>query len=78
MIYTEDAEKMYTHFNQRKNYVIITKLNSHIQKMVSTNHLRLLQLQQLLKMPTMGFGTLLNTLNYYSSNVCESVHWKYS
>ena len=40
---------------------------------MSTNHLRLLQLQQLLKMPVMGVGTLLSTLNYCSSNVCESV-----
>ena len=70
---TEDAEKMYKHFKQRKNYVIITKMNSHKQKMMSTNHLRLLQLQQLLKMPTMGVGTLLSTLNYCSSNVYKSV-----
>ena len=71
-IYTEGVEKIYIHFKQRKNHVI-TKLNSHKQKMMSTNHIRLLQLQQLLKMLTMGVSTLLSTLNYYLSNVCESV-----
>ena len=35
--------------------------------------LRNFQLQQLLKMPTMSVGTLLNTLNFCLSNVCESV-----
>ena len=66
-VYTEGDEKMYTHFKQRKNYVFITKLNSHKQKFMSTNHLRLSKLQllqQLLKMPTMGGGTLQSTLNY--------------
>ena len=69
---------MHAHLKQRKNYVIIRKLNSHKQKMISTNHLRLLQLQQLLKMPTMSVGTHLGTLNYCSSNVCESVLLKYT
>ena len=63
---------VYTLQVNKKN-VVITKLNSHEQKMMSTNHLRLLQLQQLLKIPTMAIGTLLSTLNYSSSNVCEIV-----
>ena len=79
-INTEGAEKMHIYKLQAKTKKLCyyNKTEFTQQKMVSTNHLRLLRLQQLLKIPTMGVGTLQIALNYCSSNVCESVHWKYS
>ena len=68
-IYTEGAEKIYTHLKQRKSCVI-TKLNSHKKKMMNTDHLRLLKSQQLLKMSIMGVGILLSTSKYCAINNC--------